>query len=100
MTRFQALYVKYCRVRLECTYRTVHKMWQRRYVPKEEWWHNEANDRFRSDLIKSFDGNSNQDKLIEILSAQPDGNQIVGRKLCNEAELLLGESFEEEDVIF
>ena len=72
MTRFQAIYIKYCRVRLECSWRAVYAMYVNRYT-----------------LRVTFN-----------LSRQFQINQIKGRELCNEAELLLGESFDEEDVIF
>ena len=70
MTRFQALYVKYCRVKLECSYRVVHAMWFNRY-----------------EIGIPFD-----------LSKHLDIDQMHGRELCNEAELLLGESFDEEEL--
>lgn len=70
MTRFQALYIKYCRVNLGCSWRVIHSMWFNRYV-----------------LQIPFD-----------LSKHIDIDQMHGRELCFEAEKLLQENFDEDYV--
>ena len=77
MTHFQALVVKYWRVREEYSWRMVHALWQKRYVPKEQWWFNDG-------LLKI-----DNDKTF------PHGNQIYGMDLCEEAMGLLNERVED-----
>lgn len=67
MTRFQALYVKYCRIKLECSWRVVQAMWVNRYC-----------------LKIPFD-----------INFQWDTNQIKGRELCNKSQILLNENWED-----
>lgn len=66
MTKSQALYVKFCRVRLECSWRIVQAMWVNRYYYKIP-----------------FD-----------IRCQTDTNQQRGRMLCGQAQTLLDEDWE------
>lgn len=72
MTRFQALYVKYLRVRLGCSWRVISAMYTNRY----------------------------HFKVPFNLKLQENTSQQYGRLICYEAEELLKERFDEEDVIF
>ena len=85
MTKFQALFIKLLRVRCGCSWRAVHSEWQMRYVPKENWWYN-------SSLIEA---RKKFPKIFRIHNYEtPDGNQLVGMHLCEEAMMFLGEDAE------
>ena len=86
MTHYQALFIKVLRVRWGYSWRQVHKMWQLRYVPKEDWWFNNA-------IVKSHEDFSHI--IGEMNWNIPHGHQIRGMELCNEAMDLLGETVEE-----
>ena len=68
MTRFQAIYVKYCRVKLECSWRVVYAMYNNRY-----FW-----------------------KIPFNLSIQRNVNQYSGRELYRQAQDLLKENWDDE----
>ena len=86
MTRFQANFIKLLRVRWGYSWRAVHRNWQIRYVPKEQWWFNssivEAHGKF-PELIGEFDKKT------------PHGHQIRRMDLCEEAINYLGEDVED-----
>ena len=86
MTKFQALVVKYWRVREEYSWRMVHALWQKRYVPKDQWFYNQA-------IINAH--NNFPEILGEYNYDYPDGNQIYGMDLCGEAMELLNEKVED-----
>lgn len=67
MTRFQALFVKYLRIRCDGSWRWVAAKYEDRYI------HNNS---FKIGLTHG-------------------GNQIIGRDLCNEAMNMLGEKVED-----
>ena len=67
MTKLQALFIKYLRIKLECSWRKVCSHYYNRYnlyIPftKEEYY----------------------------------TNQIVGRQLCREAQIVLNEDWQDE----
>ena len=68
MTRFEANYIKYCRVRLECSWRVVYAMHANRY-----FW-----------------------KIPFNIKIQRNTNQYNGRELCRQAQDLLKENWEDE----
>lgn len=76
MTKLQALFIKYWYIKQECSYRMVHEMYQRRYIPEKDWWVNPCSLKFN---IKG-----------------PHGNQLKGRNLVNQAQLKLNEVWEIE----
>ena len=76
MTKAQALFIKVLRLRWEYSWRAVSINYQIRYIPKEDWWFNNA--------LLEID----PDKTI------PHGNQIEGMELCSKAMCLLNETVE------
>lgn len=68
MTRFQAIYIKYCRIKLECSWRVVYAMYNNRY-----FW-----------------------KIPFDLSTQHSVSQYSGRELCRQAQDLLKENWDDE----
>lgn len=67
MTKSEALFIKYLRVRLECSWRKVYAHWHNRYVHK-----------------------------IPFSNYETVANQIWGRQLCRDAQTLLNENWEDE----
>lgn len=97
MTKSQAIYVKYCRVRCENSWRIVHSNYQKRYIPKEDWYVNPVHLEFKLSVINESKLNGKYlDKLRDTLFNFPDGNQITGRELCRQAQDLLKENWEDE----
>ena len=84
MTKFQALVIKYWRVREENSWRMVHYLYQKRYVPREKWKY--------PSVIHTADA------FMEIFGYRreeyPLGIQAEGRALCYEAQKLLNENWE------
>lgn len=96
MTKSQAIYVKYCRVRCENSYRIVHSNYQKRYIPKADWYINPVLEERRIEWInKTIDEKTKLD-IISLLGRHPHGNQITGRELCRQAQDLLKENWEDE----
>jgi hypothetical protein len=96
MTRFQAIYVKYCRVRLECSWREIHSRYQKRYEDYSKWWINPVLQKHRDEwVLKTLDEESKA-KIIKIFDEHPHGNQISGRELCRQAQTLLKENWDDE----
>ena len=77
MTKFQALFIKLLRVRLDYSWRAVHSAWQMRYLPKEEWWYNPAITPEIRQIWNSIIG------------------ELDGMRLCSEAMNYLGEEVED-----
>ena len=86
MTRFQALFIKLLRVRLDYSWRAVHAEWQKRYLPEEEWYYNSA---ITPEIRAMWYA------IIGETDDRPDGNQLVGIRLCEEAMNYLGEEIED-----
>lgn len=82
MTKFQALFIKLLRVRYDYSWRAVHREWQIRYIPKEEWYYNGA-------LVGV---NQIMNEIFGLNPETPNGNQICGAKLCEDAMKYLGEN--------
>lgn len=68
MTKSQAVFIKYLRIRLECSWRVVYAMYVNRYYNQIPF-----------DLKKQY-----------------HINQIKGRQLCRDAQILLNENWLDE----
>ena len=77
MTKLQALFIKYWYIKQECSYRIIHEMYQKRYIPEKDWW-----------------VNPQMNKILMLKG--PHGNQLKGRDLVNQAQLKLNEVWEIE----
>ncbi len=83
MTKFQALFIKYLRVRKGYSWRMVDRLYQERYVPKENWWYNT--------IMLNFE----KEYHPELYKTRPHGNQAAGTLLCEEAMETLNENAED-----
>ena len=68
MTKQEALFIKYLRIRLECTWRIITAMWHNRYM----------------------------ENIPFNLDKQEHTSQLIGRTLCRDAQIVLNENRQDE----
>lgn len=76
MTQEIAEDIKRWRVEEEYTWRSVHREYQKKYIPEEQWYFNEI-------MVERFG------------KSEPSGHQMDGIELCHAAMLFLGEKVED-----
>jgi hypothetical protein len=74
MTTEQAIFIKDLRVNGDHTWRAIHREFQLKYVPEDEWYKYPSERKTRNE------------------EAIPFGNQLMGMELCDTAMKLLGET--------
>lgn len=75
MTKFLAEDIKQWRVTEGCSWRMVHVKYQEKYVPEDKW--------------------SISEELVKHFGVVPNGNQMDGMSLCQNAMIYLGEVVED-----
>ncbi len=94
MTTEQAKLIKILVQDFECSERQVHKVWQKIYVPEEEWY-SHPNLKRLLPVLKEKMKPYQYEKYFR--ANTPSGHQSTGRSLIKEAEELLNENLYENN---
>lgn len=92
MTIEQAKFVKMLVVDFECSYRQVHRMWQKVWIEESDWYISESLTNMLPKLKETMTEDM-YDKYVFINT--PSGNILEGRDLVSESEEILNEEFDE-----
>ena len=90
MTIEQAKFIRMLVIDFDCSYRQVHKMFQKVYIKEKDWYKSPILETMLPKLRETMD----DDLYAKYLEANtPSGNMLTGRDLVLDAEDILDDKF-------